>query len=379
MVPFRKTAKLILKTFMVLGVAVSFGACALGTDYSFDKKEIKRSWVRRVAPKSELTSNEVSQASSPIVLEGGNIIQGTNFGGISEFTFYGRKVWSLEDEIANVSGDQSVYKNFLFFGTEDRKVYAFDRSEKKILWSVDLQSAVSTISNFKNGAISILTTRGQIYSLNAADGSVRWTKYLPGRKDLTIYGGPKPIAFKNQILAAFPNGSVVSFDSESGKSKWSLNLPGAQKFEDADFMLLTGNDDFFVGVYDEALYKINPSNGSILWQAFEKPVGDFEVHLGKIYFASKDGDLVILEASSGKLVSKKKFFRGIGGRPLFINEFMIVSDSKGPITAYDSKSFKLVDTYDLISPVSTNIVSNRKGTKFYFISDKGYLYSLGLR
>jgi outer membrane protein assembly factor BamB len=346
---------------------------------SYDKKKIKRSWVRRLTPEAELTSNEVSQASSPIVLENGNIIQGTNFGGISEFTFYGRKVWSLESEITNISGSQSVYKNFLFFGTEDKKIHAYDRTQQKIIWSTDLQTAVSAISDFKNGSIFILTTQGQLYALNAADGSVKWTKYIPSRKDLSIYGGPKPVLYKDQVLAAFPNGSVISFDRESGKSKWSITLPGSQKFEDADFVKLTSGGDFYVGVYDEALYKINPSNGSIMWQAFEKPVGEPEINLGKIYFASKDSELVVLQATSGQLVSKNKFFKGIGGKPLFIKDYMVVSDSQGPIVAFDAATLKPIDSYDLISPVSTDVVSNKKGTKFYFISDKGYLYSLGLR
>jgi len=376
---YKRLAELVSPFVLVSAAILYFGACSSGPQVSFEKKKIKRSWVRRLIPKSELTTNELSQASSPLVLPNGNIIQGTNFGGISELTFYGRKVWSLEDQITKLSGSQSVYKNYLFFGTEDRKIHAFDRAEQKIIWSTDLQTAVSAISDFKNGAIFTLTSKGQIYALNAADGTVKWTKYIPSRKDLSIYGGPKPVIFNDQVLAAFPNGSVVSFNRESGKTKWSIDLPGSQKFEDADFVKLTAEGDFYVGVYDEALYKINPSTGSLLWQAFEKPVGEPEIHLGKIYFASKDGDLVILQANSGQLVSKSKLFKGIGGKPLFMNDYMIISDSQGPISAFDPTSLRLVDTYDLISPVSTNIVSNKDGSKFYFISDKGYLYSLGLR
>jgi len=353
--------------------------CSSSPNLSVNQNRIQRSWVRRMVPESKLTSNEISQEASPLVLDSGNILQGTNFGGLSELTFYGKKVWSLTQGFEFISGSPSVFKNFVFFGTSDKKLHAFDRNEKKIIWSIGLQTAVSAISEFKNGFIFILTTKGQIYSINAADGSVNWTKYVPSRKELTIYGGPKPIVYGSSVFAAFPNGSVVSFDLKNGKTNWSLNLPGAQKFEDADFMMLAPNEALYVGVYDEALYRVDPLNGSIKWQAFEKPVSAVSLYLNKLYFSSKEGDLVILQADSGNLISKTKLFKGIGGRPLFLKDKMVVADSKGPIRAYQLNPLKELASYDLISPVSADMSSNASGSKFYLISDHGYLYSLGLR
>jgi outer membrane protein assembly factor BamB len=343
------------------------------------EKKIKRSWVRRLAPAKELRSNEIAQNFSPIVLSDGHVIQASSFGSIFEVSPHGRKVWSSDLNLGAVVGEGSVYKRFVFFGTEDKKIHAFDRKNKKVIWSVKLRSGVSAISNFKDGRIFVLTDQGQFYALKAASGETVWKKSFLSRKALKIYGGVKPALFKDQVLCAFPNGVVASFDQATGSSKWSLSLPGSQKYQDADFMLLTDNADLYVGTYDEALYKINVFKGNVIWQAFERPVSGPALHLGKIYFAAADGDLVVLRSDSGKLVSKTKLFKGVGGKPLFLKNSFVVSDSKGPLKVFESRTLNLITTYDLISPTSADLAVNKSKSKFFVLSDKGYLYSFGLK
>ncbi len=334
--------------------------------------------MRRLAPKETLRTNEIAQNFNPIVLNNGNIVQATSFGGVFELNKHGLKKWSHDVEFG-VSGSGSTYNKFLFFGSGDKFLHAYDMSAGSILWSTLLEGAVSSVSKFSNGKIFVLTDNGDFYAVKASDGIVEWKVSHGQQKLLKIYGGPRPIVFGGQVIAAFPDGTVASLDQSSGKAKWKIKLQGAQKHDDVDFLQLTKHGFLIAGVFDEALYRLELASGKILWQAFEKPVSEATVKGKNIYFSGAEGDLISLRVSSGNLNSKRRVFTGLGGKPLFLKDKMVVSDSKGPLRLISERTGDVLASYDLISPSTAAMASNRGESKFFMMSDKGYLYSFGIK
>lgn len=340
--------------------------------------KIKRSWVRRLSSKKSLLTNEIAQNFKPLLRSNGNIVQATSFAGIFEINRFGQKKWSHKVEFG-VSGAGSTYRNFVFFGSLDKKIHAYDMKTKSLLWSTELEGAVSAISDFSNGKIFVLTDNGSLYAIKAAEGAIDWTVSNPPRKLLKIYGGAKPVIFGSQIIAGFPNGKVLSLSQSNGKARWTNQLQGSQKHEDIDFLSLSGTDVLIAGVFDEALYRLDLKTGGILWQAFEKPVSETTTYEDSIYFSGAEGDLISLKLSSGNLVSKENIFSGLGGKPLFLKGKIVVSDSKGPLRVVDRDTGAILTSYGLISPVSSGMTLDKSKAKFFLMSDKGYLYSFGLQ
>lgn len=355
---------------MILGLV----SCSTFTGgVSEDGNLIKRSWVRRLASSPSLMENEQSQNFSPLILENGNILQGSTFGKVFEISPYGRILWSY-DSGTSITTNGSVFQNFIFFGGQNKKVYAYNRESNEVLWSITLEDSPAAISDFNNGSIFVSTAKGNLYAIEASDGSIEWKVSQPSAKLLSVYGSAKPLLFNNNVIASFPDGSVAAYSMKNGKKQWSVKLSGSQKYNDADFLILTDDSMLFAGTFNEALYRINPDNGQILWQAFEKPVQEPSSYGGKLFFPSAGGRLLVLNAASGKLIKKEKKFIGLGS-PILVNAEVLISvDSKGPIYLMD-KTTKVVDRYELISSVSAKPVFSKNKRYFYVLSDKGYLYS----
>ncbi|MGH1468957.1 MAG: PQQ-binding-like beta-propeller repeat protein [Bdellovibrionales bacterium] len=372
-----------VQALLLILISFNFSACSSTVkqpEVAFEKSDfkLKRSWVRRLSTKKSLRTNEIAQNFNPLVRENGNIIQASSFGGIYELNEYGHKKWSHEAK-SPVSGAGSMYKNFVFFGTQDKYLHAYDISGKAILWSTLLEGAVSSISEFENGKIFVLTDLGSLYSIKAAEGIVDWKVSYASRKALKIYGGAMSVLYKDQVIAAFPNGVVASLSQSTGKSKWKSRLEGSQKYEDVDFLSFSNSGFLVAGVFDEALYRLNLENGRVIWQAFEKPVSPLTMFGDDVYFSTANGELVSLGMASGNLKFRRKLFEGLGGKPLFYKDKIAVADSKGPIRILKKDGSAIVSTYDLVSASSAAMALSKDENKFYVLSDKGYFYSFGLR
>lgn len=373
--------KNLIQALLLVFISFNFSACSSTAKKSevFAKSDfqIKRSWVRRLSPLKSLRTNEIAQNFNPLIRENGNIVQASSFGGVHELNEYGHKKWSYKPK-SPVSGAGALYKNFVFFGTQDKYLHAYDISGKTILWSTLLEGAVSAISEFENGKIFVLTDLGSLYSIKAAEGIVDWKVGYPSRKALRIYGGAKPVLYKDQVIAAFPNGVVSSLSQSTGKSKWMSRLEGSQKYEDVDFLSFSNKGFLLAGVFDEALYRLDLENGRVIWQAFEKPVSGLTMFKDDVYFSTANGEIVSLGLASGNLKFRKKLFEGLGGKPLFFKGNIAVADSKGPIRILEKNGLKTISSYDLISATSADMALSVDKNKFYVLSDKGYFYSFGL-
>ncbi len=340
------------------------------------ENKIKRSWVRRLVPDESLLTNEIAQNFAPVLTSNGNVVQGSTCGELYELNPYGRIVWSYKVS-EGISGQGSVYENFVFFGGLDKKLYALDSKDRELLWSIELDSGVSSISDFKGGRIFVLTSLGGLYAVDASSGAIQWKVSYPSKKSLKIYGGAKPLIIGGLVVAGFPNGVVASLSQNTGKVFWEKSLEGSQKYEDVDFLSYTEGGYLIAGVFDVAVYRLDVKTGQVLWQAYEEPVSAPAIRNGNLYFSSAKKELISLGLSTGNLVYRAKLFDGVGGKPLFYKNGYVVTDSKGPVR-YVSLDGEVIDDYDLVSGTSSDLTLNKSLNKFFLFSDKGYLYSLGV-
>ncbi len=337
---------------------------------------LRRNWVRRIAPKTSLTKNSSSQRFSPIIT-GNTLIQGTTFGGIKALSKKSGQVkWKLEDQ-NGVSSHGVVSLGKLFFGSYSGKASSYNIKSKSFDWSVSLDSSPISFSVPSNGVIFSLTDLGTLYALALDTGAVLWSVKKPAQKTLQIFGGPSPKIYKDQVIAAFPDGSVASFNQSSGKQKWANKFDSYQKFEDADFLELEGSY-LFAGSFDEALFSLDPNTGDIRWRVMQGPVSTVSIDGSRLYYSTNNGEIVSLEKASGNIVFKKDVLKGVGNKPTVLDSFLIVSDSKGPVFVLNKNSGSVVSKYNSGSPVSSDFSIDKDNKKVYYLSNKGNLFKYGL-
>jgi hypothetical protein len=81
---------------------------------------------------------------------------------------------------ADENGNRVIY-----IGTTHGTFYAIDSERGRVLWKVDLQSAVSGTAVVLKGLVLVGTGNGVFYGLDTADGTVRWQYRLRTERVVT--------------------------------------------------------------------------------------------------------------------------------------------------------------------------------------------------
>jgi len=357
---------------------LSFLFLASNSEAFLDEISLKRSWSRRLISEDQKLNTSVYQTIKPVFLPKNKILQGSSFGELYLINKWGRKKLVF-DAKEGLSGSPVVKGDFAFIGLQNKSLLALNYKTKESLWKIQLDSAPTSISDVSEGLIFIQTESGSLYSIDSGDGTVNWKTQSQGTKDLKIYGDPKPILYGSDVIVGFESGVVIRLNKKTGKVIWQKNLPGGKKYSDVQYLRLSKDRSFLLaGIFDEAVYRIDIASGQVQWQAFDKPVSDFSIDTDSLYFSSAEGDLIKLKQTTGTQVLKKRIFKGVGGKPLIVNNNIIVGDTKGPIYQVNKNTFENKSLYEFFYNISAPFAYDSNQNAMYLLSNKGYLFRMKL-
>jgi polyvinyl alcohol dehydrogenase (cytochrome) len=146
-------------------------------------------------------------------------------------------------------GQATVFAGRLFVGSDNGYLYSLDAASGCVYWSFQAKAGVRTAPvvgavrshGDTKHAVYIGDMRANVYALDARDGKQLWTAraddhvtaHISG--SLSLYHGHVyvPISSGEEVVASLPNyecctfrGSVVAYDSESGRQIWkSYTIP----------------------------------------------------------------------------------------------------------------------------------------------------------
>jgi polyvinyl alcohol dehydrogenase (cytochrome) len=139
----------------------------------------------------------------------------------------------------------SVVGGRVFVGSHSGRVYALDLNEGCVYWTFEAGNEVRTAisvaavrSGGSIGAVFFADTIGNLYSLDADTGQLRWKRHVDDHPAVRTVGAPKvyagrvymPVSSGEEVTGAAPNyecctfrGSVVALDAESGDLLWKAS------------------------------------------------------------------------------------------------------------------------------------------------------------
>jgi outer membrane protein assembly factor BamB len=155
-----------------------------------------------------------------------------------------------------------------------------------------------------SGRLYYQKNNGEIYSVSAASGRVRWRRHIGGLSASTpAAGGGKVYAVVNKggaggIAGAGP-GRVVAMDARTGKIRWSKRLASASESSP-----LATAGRIYVGSQDGTVYCLLAKSGRIVWRyragGAVKAAPAFSQD--RIFVAAYGGSVTALRAKDGKVV-----------------------------------------------------------------------------
>lgn len=98
-------------------------------------------------------------------------------------------------------------------------VSALDAATGGVLWTVQPGGPLRGAPTIANDNVYVMSQDSQLYALNPADGSLRWTG--SGTLELAgVFGSAAPAAGQGTVVAGFSSGELNAYRYENGRSLW---------------------------------------------------------------------------------------------------------------------------------------------------------------
>jgi len=124
----------------------------------------------------------VSQTLKPTLLPKKQVLQGSSFGDLFLINRYGRKKL-IYSALEGLSGSPSIVGDYAFVGLQNKAAMAINYKTKEVLWKTQLDSAVTALSDVKDGLIFLQTESGSLYAVSSDNGSINWKAQYRSTRD----------------------------------------------------------------------------------------------------------------------------------------------------------------------------------------------------
>jgi len=307
----------------------------------------------------------------------------------------GDRNWSQNMNLDVTSGITS-YKDLVFFGTTDGKIYAIksDRLKEsdnlfnvysipfisdslpvKPEWHFQLksESIAPVVGSYNN--IFIKTNDGDTLAIDITDGSLSW-KNISNNIPLSLRGsGSASVDYEN-IYVARDDGTLISLLQQSGKLNWYISISAKsgrnelESLRDVEMSPYIDSGLIFVGSYQGNLIAVDSISGSLLWSTPISVVSNLDGDDERLFVSSVDGYLHALNKYNGetlwktKLVEREKLLQ-----PVVLENTVIVMNDQGYISLLDKFNGKILE-YEKITGEIDYQIRILKSNKSFFILEK---------
>ncbi|KAA9009513.1 PQQ-binding-like beta-propeller repeat protein [Histidinibacterium aquaticum] len=299
---------------------------------------------------------------------------------------------SLEASNEASGGGLAYGDGVLYASTGFGQVHAVDASSGGILWTQDLGASGSAAPTVEGGLLYVAARDGRAWALDRQTGRIRWTR--SGISSPSGFGGGSGPAVGDNT-AVFPTsaGEVVALFALGGRERWRSFVVGERagtaqsNVSDiaADPVIAGGR--VYAGNFSGQVAAFSLADGERIWSADEGAVGPMRPVGNAVYLVNDIGQLVRLDAATGRVVWRRQLpqqpqRRGLFGAgrdtsvtahygPVLAGGRLIVASSDGALRQYDPRSGELMAESALPGGATTNPVV--AGGTLYVVSAEGQL------
>lgn len=262
--------------------------------------------------------------------------------------------WKFKTE-GRVRSSPVYYDQAVYFGSEDKNLYAVNAETGKQIWKFPTKGAILSSPTIKNGEVYFLSGDNTFYALEASTGKMLWSFKIEGtneaRDDYDYWQSSAAIDERNVYFGG-GNGIVYALDATTGKDVWQQHL----HFQNPDTY-----KDFPVILHSSPIVA-----SGVIYMGISGYIYDLR---------AEPGNVLALDAKTGKQIWTSELMQAVDSSPAIDNHAVYFGMRNGGIAALDIKTGKTLwrdhsVQYDLSSPAIYN------GTIFSGSSDQHQLLAL---
>jgi outer membrane protein assembly factor BamB len=209
--------------------------------------------------------------------------------------------WAMTVE-APIQSSPVLVHDMLYVTSIDGRVSAIEAAKGHRKWFCATHGPITGSVTVEGQNLYVGSSDHDLYCIDRGDGHVNWHTDVGA----PIWATP---AVAQGIVCVGAAGKIVGIDISNGKIKWSQ--PAGSFFQSR---AATDGTSFYLGGWDNALYALNATDGTVRWKApmgktqsgkgslsfyFSPAISSPMVLDGRVYVCTDDGLLHAVDASNG--------------------------------------------------------------------------------
>lgn len=280
-------------------------------------------------------------------------------GGVSQF--HGVK-WKFHTH-GEVDSSPAISGGVIYVGSDDGNLYAIDQQTGTQKWQFATKSRIPSSPAVSRGMVYFSSYDGNFYAVDVASGKLAWRFRNSGERRFAathLHGSipvgetmpdpfdvylSSPVVWNGAVFFGSGDGNVYSLDAATGSLRW--------KFQTGDVVHASpaiADGTLYIGSWDSYFYALDALTGRELWRF--KTEEDAEIHNqvgiqssatvvdGTVYFGCRDSNLYAVDAATGR---QRWFFSNDGS---WVIASPVVHDGRIYFATSDSATIHILDVKD---------------------------------
>lgn len=246
----------------------------------------------------------------------------------------GRVLWK-QDLDQDVSAAVGADGRHLYLGLSDGRLLALSQDDGSEVWSAQLTSEMLAPPQAEAGLVVVQTIDGKLFGLEADSGRQRWV-HVSAQPVLSLRGTSTPLMTAEATFAGFDNGEVVAIDNRTGTVFWSrrVGVPTGrtelERLVDIDGGFVLNNGVLYTVGYQGQLVALDAASGRELWT---KPASSLRAPVlgySNVYVVGAEGEVIAYGINNQATVWRQDGLarRGLGA-PAIYERALVVGDFEG--------------------------------------------------
>ncbi|RYX95766.1 MAG: outer membrane protein assembly factor BamB [Comamonadaceae bacterium] len=205
-------------------------------------------------------------------------------------TVVARQAWVARLGPVNFPLEVQVVGNNVFMAATDGTVAAIDARTGGDVWRTSVKAPIAAGVGSDGKLAAVVTTGNDVVALD--NGREIW------RQRLTAQAYTAPLVAGGRVFILAADRSVSAFDGQTGGKLWTQQRPNEPLVLRQSGVMLAVGDTLVVGLAGR-LAGLNPSNGSVRWEApiaSPRGINDVERLVDLVGRVSRNGDVVCARA-----------------------------------------------------------------------------------
>ena len=201
-----------------------------------------------------------------------------------------RQSWNARMGPVNFPLEINVSGNSVALASGDGTVAMLDAQTGRDIWRVALNTSIAAGVGSDGKVVVVVTKANEVVALQ--DGRELW------RQKLSAQAFTAPFVAGARVFVLAADRSVNAFDGQTGRKLWAQQRPNEPLVLRQSGVMLAVGDTLVVGLAGR-LAGLNPSNGSIRWEApiaSPRGINDVERLVDLVGRVSRDGNNVCARA-----------------------------------------------------------------------------------